>query len=274
MNLKRGTNITGIVGLAILAISTIACLFAPLITQHAPADLVGDAWADPTSEAWFGLDNLGRDILSRLLYGGRTTIGLAVAITLLAFAIGVVAGFTAVIAPRWVDMVLARSVDILMSIPQLILALIVLSVLGTSIPILIITIAVLTSTRIFRVSRAVGISIAVQDYVEIARLRGEGIGWIIMREMLPNALPPLLAEFGLRFSYTVLLVSSLSFLGLGVRPPDADWGSMVRDNIMAINFGGIAPLIPATAIAILTVGVNLIVDWFVSIYVRTHSEGL
>jgi peptide/nickel transport system permease protein len=152
--------------------------------------------------------------------------------------------------------------------------LIVLSVLGTSIPTLIFTIAILTSTRIFRVSRAVGMGIVVMDYVEIARLRGEGVGWIILREMLPNALPPLLAEFGLRFCYTLLFISSLSFLGLGVQPPDADWGSMVRDNAMAINVAGFAPLIPAAAIALLTVGVNLVVDWFVAIYVRTHVEGV
>jgi peptide/nickel transport system permease protein len=198
---------------------------------------------------------------------------LTVTSTVLAFGIGVVGGFTAAIAPRWVDLALSRLVDVLMAIPQLVLALIVLSVLGTSIPVLIGTIAILTSTRIFRVSRAVGMGIVVMDYVESAKLRGERVGWIIVREMLPNALPPLLAEFGVRFCYTLLFISSLSFLGLGVQPPNADWGSMVRDNAMVINFGGLAPLVPAAAIALLTVGVNLVVDWFVAIHVRTHSEG-
>jgi peptide/nickel transport system permease protein len=270
---SRG-RITGFVGMAILAISVTGAIFAPAIAQHGPADLVGDVWAPPSADAWLGLDNLGRDILARLLYGGRTSMMLTATSTVLAFVIGVVGGFTAAITPRWVDLVLSRLVDVLMAVPQLILALVVLSVLGTSIPVLIGTIAVLTSTRVFRVSRAVGMGIAVMDYVESARLRGERIGWIIVREMLPNALPPLLAEFGVRFCYTLLFISSLSFLGLGVQPPNADWGSMVRDNVMVINFGGFAPLIPAAAIAFLTVGVNLVVDWFVAIYVRTHGEGI
>jgi peptide/nickel transport system permease protein len=259
--------------MAILVANVIAVAFAPLIAQHGPADLVGDVWAAPSANAWLGLDNLGRDVLARLLYGGQTSIGLTTTITALAFVIGVVGGFTAAITRRWVDLVLSRLVDVLMAIPQFIIALIVLSVLGTSIPVLIGTIGILTSTRIFRVSRAVGLGIAVMDYVESARLRGERAGWIIVREMLPNALPPLLAEFGVRFCYTLLFISSLSFLGLGIQPPNADWGSMVRDNSMVINFGGLAPLFPAAAIALLTVGVNLAVDWFVSVYVQTHGEG-
>jgi peptide/nickel transport system permease protein len=269
---SRG-RITGFIGMAILAINVIGVVFAPAIAQHEPSDLIGDVWAPPTADAWLGLDNLGRDMLARLLYGGRTSMGLAATSTLLAFGIGVVGGFTAAIAPRWVDLLLSRLVDVLMAMPQLIIALIVLSVLGTSIPVLIGTIAILTSTRVFRVSRAIGIGIVVMDYVESAKLRGEGLGWIIAREMLPNALPPLLAEFGVRFCYTLLFISSLSFLGLGVQPPNADWGSMVRDNAMVINFGGFSPLIPAAAIALLTVGVNLIVDWFVAIYVQAHGEG-
>jgi peptide/nickel transport system permease protein len=267
------SRIVGLVGMAILLINIFAVTFAPLIAQHGPADLVGDVWAAPSANAWLGLDNLGRDVLARLLYGGRTSIGLTTTITALAFVIGVVGGFTAAIARQWVDVVLSRLVDVLMAIPQFIIALIVLSVLGTSIPVLIGTIGILTSTRIFRVSRAVGLGISVMDYVESARLRGERAGWIILREMLPNALPPLLAEFGVRFCYTLLFISSLSFLGLGIQPPNADWGSMVRDNAMVINFGGFAPLFPAAAIALLTVGVNLAVDWFVSVYVQTHGEG-
>ena len=270
---SRRRGIVGLVGVAILLINVLAVTFAPLIAQHGPADLVGDVWAGPSANAWLGLDNLGRDVLARLLYGGQTSIGLTTTITALAFVIGVVGGFTAAIARHWMDVVLSRLVDVLMSIPQFIIALIVLSVLGTSIPVLIGTIGILTSTRIFRVSRAVGLGIAVMDYVESARLRGERAGWIIVREMLPNALPQLLAEFGVRFCYTLLFISSLSFLGLGIQPPNADWGSMVRDNAMVINFGGFAPLFPAAAIALLTVSVNLAVDWFVSVYVQTHGEG-
>jgi peptide/nickel transport system permease protein len=154
----------------------------------------------------------------------------------------------------------------------LIMALVVLSVLGTSIPVLVGTIAVLEATRVFRVSRSVAMNIAVLDYVEAARLRGEGLWWVMHREVLPNALPPLIAEFGLRFCFSLLFVASLSFLGLGVQPPEADWGSMVRDNATAINFGKVAPLVPAAAIAVLTISINLVVDWLLSIHARAHGD--
>ncbi len=261
------------IGFAIILVNLVAIVLAPWIAPHGEAELVGDVWAPPSPDAWLGLDSLGRDMLSRVLIGGRTSVTIALLITLIEFSIGVVAGFTAATAGRWVDFVLSRLVDTLMSIPQLILALIVLSVLGTSIPVLIGTVAILESTRVFRLSRAVAMNISVLEYVEAARLRGEGLWWIMRREILPNAMPPLIAEFGLRFCFALLFIASLSFLGLGVQPPNADWGSMVRDNATAINFGGIAPLVPAAAIAILTVGVNLVVDWFLSIHGRAHGEG-
>jgi peptide/nickel transport system permease protein len=127
---------------------------------------------------------------------------------------------------------------------------------------LVVIIAVLDSTRVFRLARAVGMNIVVMDYVEVSRLRGEGLWWVITREVLPNAMPPLVAEFGLRFCFVFLFLSALSFLGLGIQPPTADWGSMVRDNATLITFGDITPLLPAAAIALLTVGVNFVVDWF------------
>ncbi len=212
-------------------------------------------------------------MFSRLLFGARTTIAIAFLITVLSFAIGISTGFAAAVLGGWVDTALSRFVDALMAIPQLIFALIILSVMGTSISVLICTIAVLDSTRVFRLARAVGLNIAVMDYVEVARLRGETLWWIMRREVLPNALPPLITEFGLRFCFAFLFIASLSFLGLGIQPPFADWGSMVRDNAQAINFGGIAPLIPATAIAQLTIGVNLLVDWFLSLHSRGQGQG-
>ena len=150
---------------------------------------------------------------------------------------------------KWVDMVLSRLVDVMLSIPQLIFALIILGVFGSSIPVLIVTIAVLDSTRVFRLARALGMNLAVLEFVEAARLRGEGLWWVIRREILPNAAAPLISEFGLRFCFNFLFVAALSFLGLGVQPPYADWGGMVRDNAPAINFGLFAPLYPALAIA-------------------------
>lgn len=261
------------IGLIIVTVNLLAAILAPVIAPHGEADLVGDVWAPISSQAWLGLDNLGRDMLSRILFGARTTIGIAFVITILSFVIGITAGFAAAVVGGWLDTAISRFVDALMAIPQLIFALIILSVMGTSIPVLICTIAVLDSTRVFRLSRAVGLNIAVMDFVEVARLRGESLWWVMRREILPNALPSLITEFGLRFCFAFLFIASLSFLGLGIQPPFADWGSMVRDNAQAINFGGIAPLIPATAIAQLTIGVNLLVDWFLSLHSRGQGKG-
>ncbi|MEX2408053.1 MAG: ABC transporter permease, partial [Rhodovibrionaceae bacterium] len=201
-------------------------------------------------------------MLSRILNGAQNTIGIAFATTLLAFLIGGILGFLASTLGGWVDTVLGRLIDILMAIPSLIFALMLLTIFGTNVLTLILVIAILDSTRIFRLSRAVAMNIVVMEFVEAARLRGEGMGWIIRREILPNAMAPLVAEFGLRFCFVFLFISSLSFLGLGIQPPTADWGSMVRDNATLISFGDITPLIPAGAIALLTVGVNFVVDWF------------
>ena len=266
-------SVGALIGLAIVTINILAAVLAPAIAPYGESDPVGDVWGPPSAQYWLGLDNLGRDMLTRLLYGARTTISIALVVTLLSFAIGIAMGFTAAILGGWADTVLSRFIDAMMAIPTLIFSLIVLSVLGTSIPVLIGTIAALDSTRVFRLCRAVGVNIAVMDYVEVARLRGEKLWWIMRREVLPNALPPLIAEFGLRFCFAFLFIASLSFLGLGIQPPYADWGGMVHDNAQAINFGGTAPLIPAMAIAQLTIGVNLLVDWFLSIHSRPHGEG-
>jgi len=261
------------IGLAVVVINLLAALLAPVIAPYGQAELVGDVWAPPSGQFWLGLDSLGRDMFSRLLYGARTTISIALLITICSFAIGIIAGFAAAILGGWIDTALSRFVDAMMAIPTLIFGLIILSVLGTSIPVLIGTIAILDSTRVFRLSRAVGLNITVLDYVEVARLRGEGLWWVMRREVLPNALPPLITEFGLRFCFAFLFIAALSFLGLGIQPPLADWGGMVRDNAQAINFGGMAPLIPAAAIGQLTIAVNLVVDWLLSIHSRPHGEG-
>jgi peptide/nickel transport system permease protein len=220
------------------------------------------AYLDPTRQFVFGTDQLGRDMLTRLIYGARNTIGIAVATTLLSFAIGGTLGILAAIRRGWFDQILARAVDVLMAIPGLIFALMLLSIFGSSVLNLIIIIAVLDSTRVFRLSRAVAMNVVVMDYVEAARLRGEGLGWIMRREILPNIMPPMVAEFGLRFCFVFLTIAALSFLGVGIQPPTADWGSMVRENATLITYGDITPLLPAAAIALLTVAVNFVVDWF------------
>lgn len=220
------------------------------------------AWLDPAKQFVFGTDQLGRDMLSRMIYGARNTIGIAVATTALSFLIGGSLGILAAIRRGWFDQLLARAVDVLMAIPSLIFALMLLSIFGSSVLNLVIIIAVLDATRVFRLSRAVAMNVVVMDYVEAARLRGEGLGWIMRREILPNIMPPLVAEFGLRFCFVFLTISALSFLGVGIQPPTADWGSMVRENATLIAYGDITPLLPAAAIALLTVAVNFVVDWF------------
>lgn len=260
------------IGIVIIAVNLIGAIFAPWLAPHSETEQVGDIWLLPSMHTPFGTDSLGRDMLSRILYGARTTISIALVITLSAFIIGIVTGFAAAIYGKWVDIVLSRIVDTVMSIPVLIFALMVLSVMGTSVPVLVLTIALLDSTRVFRLARLVAQAIVCQEYVEAARLRGEGLLWVLRKEILPNAIPPLLAEFGMRFCFTFLFIAGLSFLGLGIQPPYADWGSMVRDNAQAINFGQFAPLYPAAAIALLTIGVNLVVDWLLARNSLPHGD--
>jgi len=269
--LLKSAPIAAKLGMAIVLLNMLAAVFAPLIAPYPETEVIGDVWEngiwDATAPehdppAILGTDNLGRDLFTRVIYGARNTIGIALATTLLSFAVGIFCGFFAATLRGWVDQLLSRSVDVLMAIPTLIFALMVLSVMGTSIPVLIVVIALLDATRVYRISRAVAMDIEVMEYVEVAKLRGEGLWWVMRHEILPNALAPLVAEFGLRFCFVFLFIAALSFLGLGLQPPTADWGSMVRENAGGINFGIIIPLIPAGAIALLTVGVNLVVDWF------------
>jgi peptide/nickel transport system permease protein len=188
-------------------------------------------------------------------------VGIAFATTALAFVVGSLLGLWAALAGGWLDQVLSRFVDALMAIPALIFSLLLLTIFGTSITALILVIAAVDATRVYRLARSVAQGIVVMDYIEAAKLRGEGSWYLIRREILPNALAPLVAEFGLRFCFVFLTISSLSFLGLGIQPPTADWGSMVRDNATLITFGDVTPLLPAGCIALLTVAVNFVVDW-------------
>ncbi|MCX8504216.1 MAG: ABC transporter permease [Beijerinckiaceae bacterium] len=259
---------TAWLGLAIITLFILVAVFADVIAPYSESESVGQTWDDPSWDFLLGTDNIGRDMLSRLIFGARMTIGVALVTTVLSFLIGTTAGFLAAVGGTAIDQILSRIVDVMLSIPLLIFALIILSVFGSSIMTLILTLAVLDSTRVFRLARAVATNLVVMEYVEAAKLRGEGLWWIMRREILPNALPPMISEFGLRFCFNFLFVASLSFLGLGIQPPYADWGGMVRDNGKAISFGLPAPLWPALAIAMMTVGVNLVVDWILSINSR------
>ena len=253
--------ISALIGLVLTAGFFLMALFAPLIAPYGLAEVVGNVWEPRSAEHWLGTDNIGRDLLSRMIYGGRTTIVIATAATILSFTLGSFLGFTAAVIGGWIDQLMSRLVDLLMSIPTLIFALVVLSVMPVSTTVLILVMGILDSTRVYRLSRAVAVDINVQDFVEAAKLRGERRTWIIFREILPNALSPLVAELGLRFIFAVLFLSTLSFLGLGVQPPASDWGGMVKENKEGIVFGIGAALVPAAAIAALAISVNLVADW-------------
>lgn len=260
--------ISALLGLLFTGAFFLAAILAPWLSPYGMAEVVGDVWEPMSPTHWLGTDSIGRDLLSRMIWGGRVTIFVAVCATLIAFITGVVLGFLAAVAGGWVDQALSRLVDLMMSIPALIFALVILSVMPTTLPILIMVMGLIESTRVFRLSRAVAIDIEVMDYVEAARLRGEGNLWIIAREILPNALSPLVAEAGLRFIFMVLFISTLSFLGLGVQPPLADWGGIVKENKDGIVYGIPAALLPAIAIATLAISVNLVADWILN---RTSS---
>lgn len=258
-------------GIFIIVFNIFVALFAPLLAPYSPTETFAEAMSTWNSAHFLGTDQLGRDVLSRLIYGLRNSLTIVVATTVLTFSIGAVLGILAAIRGGWVDQILSRIVDILLAVPALIFALMLLSIFGTSVLNLILIIALLDCTRVFRVVRAVAANVAVMDYVQVAHLRGEGWIWVMRKEILPNIAPALAAEFGIRFCYVFLTVAALSFLGVGIQPPTPDLGSMVRDTAGFIAYASysyqiaLMPLIPAIVIAFLTVSVNLVVDWVLQI---------
>ncbi len=279
--LFRNMPLTAAFGILTILIYAALAIFAPLIAPHgqetvfAAANVVpgGNPALGGNPDFPLGTDQIGRDILSRLIHGARNTVGIAFVTTCLAFLIGGTLGFLAASIGGWLDQVLSRLVDVLMAIPALIFSLLLITVASAWVQgsgltaAMVVIIALIDSTRVYRLARAVGVNIVVMDYIEAAKLRGEGLAYLIFREILPNATAPLLAEFGLRFCFVFLTISALSFLGVGIQPPLADWGTMVKDLSAFINYAAFAPpiaaapLLAAGAIALLTVAVNFVVDW-------------
>ena len=281
----RSMPLTAAFGVLVIIIYVVVAVFAGAIAPYGQDEIIQGAAAnvvaggDPAlggDPAYpLGTDQIGRDILSRLIYGAQNTVGIAFVTTVLAFLLGGTLGFLAAVLGGWLDQLLSRMVDVLMAIPSLIFALLLMTIasvwsstLGIPLTIfMVLIIAVIDSTRVFRLARAVGQNIVVMDYIEAAKLRGEGMGYLVFKEILPNATAPLLAEFGLRFCFVFLTIAALSFLGVGIQPPLADWGTMVRDLAGFINFAqfapqaSVTPLLAAGAIALLTVAVNFVVDW-------------
>ena len=253
--------LTAAFGMFVIFTYAVAGIFAPWIAPYGEAEIITQAFAPPDENMLLGADQLGRDMFSRIIFGARNSVGLALLATTLAFVIGAFAGLLAATKGGWFDQFMGRFADVIMSIPSLIFALLMLSIFGPQVSVIIIAVAIIYAPRVFRLTRAVAGNVVVMDYIEAAKLRGEKTWYLIRREILPNSSAPLIAEFGLEFCFVFLLVAGLSFLGLGIQPPTADWGSMVRENATLISFGDITPLIPAAAIALLTVAVNFVVDW-------------
>jgi len=261
------------IGFAIVGVWILVAMFAPAIAPYGVGEIVSrDSFARPGEVGLLGSDYLGRDVLSRLVHGARMTLGLALGAIALAFVIGTLAAFIAALSRPWVDASLSRANEIMLSIPAIMLALVVITALGTSIPVLVCTVGVIEATRVFRIARAGALDVYAMEFVEISIARGENKWWIMWREILPNVMPLLLTDLGTRFNLTILLLASLSFLGLGIQPPSADWGMMVRENLSGINFGAVATLAPAFAIFSLNIALNLIVDWRLAQSNRDISE--
>ncbi len=260
----------GKAGLVIVLANLILAVTGPFIAPASPGEILTyQAFAPPGELGLLGSDYLGRDLLSRLLHGAGLTVALSFGTTLVGFMAGVGLGFVAAEAGGRIDAVMFRIVDVLISFPPILLALIIIVGLGSSIPVLIGTVGLIHAPRVARIARAVALDIGVQEFVEAARARGESLWSILVREIWPNSLMPLAAEFGLRMAYSILLLSALSFLGLGIQPPMADWGAMVRENMPGLYYGGWAVLLPAAAIALLVIGINLLVD---SLLAQAHRD--
>nr|WP_245524098.1 ABC transporter permease [Methylobacterium nonmethylotrophicum] len=248
-------------GAAIVLAGIFVAAFGQLLSPYDAGAVVDVDVFGPMSRAYpLGTDYLGRDMLSRILLGARYTVGIAALATALACTCGIGLGLFAAVVGGWTDAILSRTLDALTSIPSKMLALVLIAGLGSSLPVLVLTMAFIYVPGCYRITRALAVTIAAEDFVLAARARGEGRLYIMLREVMPNMVGPLATDFGLRFVFVLLLLSSLSFLGLGVQPPYADWGSLVRENIAGLSYGAPAVVMPAVAIAILTIGVNLLVD--------------
>jgi peptide/nickel transport system permease protein len=258
---SHGSSWIGLIGAAMCVIWLLVAIFGPWLAPHPVGEVVSDNVFDNLSAAYpFGTDYLGRDMLSRILVGARFTVGLALVAAVLASSLGTSCALLSVVSPKWLDELISRLMDAFISIPSKMLALIMVSAFGSSVTLLICTAVLSFTPGAFRIARSMAVNIEALEYVQVARTRGERRLYIACVEILPNMLNPVLTDLGLRFGFIVLLLSGMSFLGLGVQPPDADLGSLVRENIGGLNQGAPAIVIPALAIGTLTIGVNLFID--------------
>jgi peptide/nickel transport system permease protein len=268
-------NATGRISACVIVVWLVATLFGPQLAPHGMEEYVNaDIFAPIGPHFPMGTDYMGRDMLSRVLIATHYTVGLSLAGALLASGVGASLALLAVVKGKWIDEALSRIADIVLVTPNKILALLMIAVFGSSVPVLILTVAGTFTPGAFRVARALAVNVNANEFVTVARLRGESAWHLARRELLPNILHGVLADFGLRFVYVVLTLSALSFLGLGVQPPAADWGALARENLSALQEGAAAVVMPALALASLTVSVNLFIDSLAVRRVRAprHAE--
>jgi len=257
----RSLTLSGRVGLGLVIFWVATAVFGPFLAPYEVGAIVApDVFEGFSASHLLGSDYLGRDVLSRVLSGARYTVGLALAAAVLASVTGTALALFAAVSGRWIDEALSRVMDAFISIPSKVLALVMVAAFGSSIPLLLLIAAVTYVPGAYRIARSMAVNLNEMDYVQAARARGEGRFYLARTEILPNMIHPMLADFGLRFVFVVLLLSGLSFLGLGVQPPNADLGSLVRENTSGLGDGALAVLMPALAIATLTIGVNLLID--------------
>lgn len=261
MSFLRSLRGAGWLGLILVIFWLFIAVAGPILAPFQVGAIVAyDVFEPSSANYWLGTDYLGRDVLSRILHGARYTIGIAFVAAGLAAMAGTLLGLFSAVSSRWIDEAISRFMDTLISIPSKIFALVMIAAFSSSIPILLMIVAVSYTPGAYRIARSLAVNVNQMDYVQVARARGEGRGYLACVEILPNMIHPMLADFGLRFVFAVLLLSSLSFLGLGVQPPNADLGSLVRENISGLAEGAPAVTMPALSIATLTIGVNLLID--------------
>jgi peptide/nickel transport system permease protein len=251
---------SGAVGVGIVLFVLAVALLGRYVAPHDPTAPVGKPLAGPGGEALLGTDLLGRDVLSRLLYGGRSVLGLAALATGLAYLIGLAIGLVAGYTRSRLDPILMRTVDVMLAFPPLLFLLVLITGAGTSTAVLIIGVAAIQAPGISRIVRTATLEVSVRGYVEAAVARGERAIAVIVREVLPNILAPVLVDSGLRFTYSILIIASVNFLGLGLQPPSPDWALMISENRQYISLNTWSVLAPAAMIALLTIGINLTGD--------------
>ena len=250
----------GVVGLAIFGFVVVVALFGPFVAPHNPSDILGAPGSPPSGSFPLGTDYLGHDVLSRVLWGGRSVLWLSLAATTLSFALGMAIGGIAGYSRSIVDPVLMRLVDVVLSFPPLLLFILVVTSIGNSYPMIIVTIAVILAPGIARIVYSATREASVRGYTEAAITRGERTSAILLREILPNILGPLIANLGLTVTFSVLLVAAATFLGFGVQPPNANWALMISENRDFLSLNVWATVVPAALIALLTIGVNMVGD--------------